>query len=209
MSPLSRRLRAFTLALAFAVGLGLWLAPSAGHDDEQAPLAGGRLMPDALDRERLMISVSRDVEPVRLVWPADGLRTGWWQEARTGHLHPGVDIDGDTGDPVWAPGKGTVLWAGPAPAGYSGYGTIVEIDHGQGVTSMFAHLSRVDVQAGQFVEPGEQVGAMGTTGNVTGSHLHFEVKVGGQRVDPEEWLPPRVHRRATDPEPPAARVRFL
>lgn len=207
MSPLSRRLRAFTLALAFAVGLGLSLAPSAGRDDEQVPLAGGRLMPDALDRERLMITVSRDVEPVRLVWPADGLRTGWWQEPRSGRPHPGVDIDGETGDPVGAAGKGTVILAGPAPAGYSGYGILVEIDHGQGVTTMYAHLSRVDVEAGQVLEPGEQLGAMGATGNVTGSHLHLEVRVGGRQVDPEAWLPPRVERQVTDLAP-AGRLRF-
>jgi murein DD-endopeptidase MepM/ murein hydrolase activator NlpD len=213
MSALSRRLRAFTLALAFAVGLGLSLAPSAGDHDEEAPLAAGALVPDALDRERLVIGASRDVEPVHLIWPAEGLRTGWWQEVRSGHLHPGVDVDGETGDPVWSAGKGTVIWAGPAPDGYSGYGTVVQIDHGQGIASMYAsmyaHLSRVDVEAGQFLDAGQQIGAMGTTGNVTGSHLHFEVTVGGQRVDPETWLPPRVHRRATDVPPPAARVRFL
>jgi murein DD-endopeptidase MepM/ murein hydrolase activator NlpD len=209
MSALSRRLRAFTLALAFAVGLGLSLAPSAGFRHEEPPLAAAQLMPDALDRERLVITASREVEPVRLIWPADGLRTGWWQEVRAGHLHPGVDVDGDTGDPIWSAGKGTVTWAGPAPDGYAGYGTMVEVDHGQGVVTMYAHLSRVDVEAGQFLDAGQQIGAMGTTGNVTGSHLHFEVKVGGERVDPEDWLPPRVHRRASDTPQPAGRVRFL
>ena len=199
MSPLSRRLRAFTLVLAFTVGLGLSLAPAAGHREETAPLAAaGPLTADALDRERLVIAVSREAEPVRLVWPADGLRTGWWGEVRSSHLHPGVDVDGETGDPVWAAGKGTVVWAGSAPTGYSGYGTIVEIDHGQGVVTLYAHLSRVDVEAGQFLQAGDQIGAMGTTGNVTGSHLHFEVQVGGQRVDPEDWLPPRLHRPALD-----------
>ena len=210
MSVLSRRLRAFVLALAFAAGLGLSLAPSAGHrqEHEVVPVAAGPLIPDALDRDRLVITASRDVEPVRLLWPADGLRTGWWGEARSSHLHPGVDVDGETGDPVWSAGKGSVVWAGPAPAGYSGYGTMVEIDHGQGVVTLYAHLSRIDVEPGQFLQAGDQIGAMGTTGNVTGSHLHFEVKVGGQRVDPEDWLPPRVHRRAVD-GPPERGVRFL
>jgi murein DD-endopeptidase MepM/ murein hydrolase activator NlpD len=156
---------------------------------------------DVLDRDRLMIDVSRSVEPVRLIWPADGLKTGWFGEGRASHSHPGVDVDGNTGDPVWSAGKGVVIASGPAPAGYSGYGTIVEIDHGQGVKTLYAHLSRTDVAVGDMVASGTLLGAMGTTGNVTGSHLHFEVRVGDKPVDPEDWLPPRPNRPTTAPRP--------
>ncbi|MDQ1373099.1 MAG: hypothetical protein QOJ09_437 [Actinomycetota bacterium] len=190
MTALSVRFRAFALAFTVVAALGLSTAPAVGHRSELGPRPGGPLAEDALDAARLVIPVSRDAEPVHLTWPADGLRTGWFGEVRGGHLHPGVDIDGETGDPVWSAGRGVVVSAGPAPAGYSGYGTVVDIDHGQGVHTLYAHLSRVDVVAGAYLQPGDAVGAMGTTGNVTGSHLHFEVRVGGTPVDPEDWLPP-------------------
>lgn len=126
-----------------------------------------------------------------VVWPAAGQVTGTYGEPRGGKRHPGLDIDGETGDPVWAAAKGVVTWAGPAPAGYSGYGTIVLIDHGDGLETLYAHLSSVTIAAGAAVEPGVQVGRIGTTGNVTGSHLHFEVRRGGVQTDPLAFLPPR------------------
>ena len=208
MAGLSVRFRAFALLFAFLVGLGLSTAPAVGHRHEVGPRAGAPVL-DALDRDRLVVGVvSRASEPVKLVWPADGLRTGRWGEPRGGRSHPGVDVDGQTGDAVWAAGRGTVAWAGPAPAGYSGYGTIVEIDHGQGVRTLYAHLSATEVDMGDFVQAGEQVGAMGTTGSVTGSHLHFEVRIGGQQVDPETWLPPRRHRAAPVEQSPERRTWF-
>jgi murein DD-endopeptidase MepM/ murein hydrolase activator NlpD len=199
MTDLSLRFRAFALTFAVITALGLSLAPAVGHRVEIGPRAGGPMAEDAIDAARLVIPVSRSAEPVQLTWPGDGLRTGWFGEVRGGHVHPGMDIDGDTGDVVWSAGRGTVVWAGPAPSGYSGYGTMAEIDHGQGVHTLYAHLSRVDVEAGQYLQQGDALGAMGTTGNVTGSHLHFEVRVAGTPVDPEDWLPPRPNR----PAPPA------
>lgn len=120
--------------------------------------------------------------------PAAGPVTGWWGEGRGSHRHAGIDFDGATGDPVWAAAAGTVVIAGPSPPGYRGYGTIVVVDHGGGVQTRYAHLSRVDVVAGQQVEAGTQLGAIGTSGHVTGSHLHFELLVGGAPVDPGPWL---------------------
>ena len=90
-----------------------------------------------------------------------------------------------------AAGGGTVVLAGWAPAAYAGYGMVVIIDHGSGVQTLSAHLSSVSVAAGQVVSAGERVGAVGTTGSVTGPHLHFEVRVGGTPVDPLHWLPSR------------------
>lgn len=117
------------------------------------------------------------------VWPAPGAHTGWWGERRGGRGHAGIDIDGDSGDPIVAIGMGVVTHAGPAPAGYGGYGLMVVIDHG-GFSSVYAHLDRVDVLAGQGVLARTGIGVMGTTGSVTGSHLHFEIRVGGVPVDP-------------------------
>lgn len=124
-------------------------------------------------------------------WPAAGEVSGVFAERRRRHRHPGTDINGETGDPVVAAGPGTVVHAGAAPAGYSGYGNLVVIDHGAGVQTLSAHLSWVEVGAGQVVQPGQRVGAIGTTGRVTGSHLHFEVRISGVLVDPLTWLPPR------------------
>ncbi|HEX2701433.1 MAG TPA: M23 family metallopeptidase [Acidimicrobiales bacterium] len=126
-----------------------------------------------------------------IVWPARGVLTGWFGEVRGAHRHPGVDIDGATGDPVVAAAAGRVVAAGPAPPGYAGYGTVVMIDHGDGLTSISAHLSQVTVTRGQHVEPGTRVGAVGTSGSVTGSHLHFELRRRGVLVDPRRWLPAR------------------
>jgi murein DD-endopeptidase MepM/ murein hydrolase activator NlpD len=193
MSPLSPRVRAFTLVLAVLGAVGLSMAPATGHRQEQGPRPG-LASDDQLLRARLVVDprAARSVGPLHLAWPADGLRTGWFGEVRAGHLHPGVDIDGDTGDAVWAAGPGRVAWAGDAPAGYGGYGTMVDVDHGNNVHTLYAHLSRLDVATGELVEAGTLLGAMGTSGNVTGSHLHFEVRVNGTPVDPEDWLPVRI-----------------
>ncbi len=128
---------------------------------------------------------SRNAESrrTRLVRPAPGKVTGPFGERRRGHSHPGIDIDGTTGDPVVAAATGTVAHAGPAPKGYGGYGQTVIIDHGNFQT-LYAHLSRIDVVVGQPATAGDGVGAIGTTGSVTGSHLHFEVRVDGRPVDP-------------------------
>jgi murein DD-endopeptidase MepM/ murein hydrolase activator NlpD len=123
-----------------------------------------------------------------LIWPAPGKITSPFGDHRN---HPGIDIDGVTGDPVQAAGRGTVLTAGAAPAEYSGYGNVVVIDDGGGITTLYAHLSRVDVAVGQAVEQAQQIGLIGNTGASTGDHLHFEVRVLNKPVDPMPYLPPR------------------
>lgn len=126
--------------------------------------------------------------PGSLIRPVPGAVTGLWAEQRRTHRHAGIDYDGDTGDPVAAAGSGVVVHAGGAPAGYSGYGLMVMIDHGGGVSTLYAHLSRVGVRVGDIVGTGDHIGAIGTTGNVTGSHLHFEVRFGGRPVNPNDWI---------------------
>lgn len=146
---------------------------------------------DRLDRRAISDAVSRSSTRPALDWPAPGALTGWFGERRRSGGHPGIDIDGETGDTVRAAGDGIVQHAGPSPQGYSGYGSMVLIAHGGAVETLYAHLSRVDVRAGDVVRRGDRIGAIGTTGAVTGSHLHFEVRVGGRQVDPRPWLPPR------------------
>ncbi len=121
------------------------------------------------------------------VRPAPGKITGPYGEHRGRHVHPGVDIDGETGDPVVAAEFGTVSWAGEAPKGWTGYGLLVVIDH-EGFQTGYAHLSRVDVAVGQVVTAGTPIGAIGRTGFATGSHLHFEVRVDGKHVNPADYF---------------------
>ncbi|HET9820456.1 MAG TPA: peptidoglycan DD-metalloendopeptidase family protein [Burkholderiaceae bacterium] len=94
--------------------------------------------------------------------------------------HLGVDYAAPTGTPVRSVGDGTVESAG----WQNGYGNVVQIRHGGDRTTLYAHLSRIDVKKGQRVEQGQRVGAVGATGWATGPHLHFEFRVRGQHVDP-------------------------
>ena len=96
-------------------------------------------------------------------------------------FHTGVDYPAPMGTPVGAPAAGTVTYAGSLRGGW---GNVVTIAVGSGVRTMLAHLSRVDVAVGQRVAQGEAVGAVGSTGNSTGPHLHLEVRYRGAAVDP-------------------------
>ncbi|PTQ53297.1 MAG: peptidase M23B [Brockia lithotrophica] len=95
-------------------------------------------------------------------------------------FHDGIDIAAPSGTPVYAFRAGTVAYAG----WNGGYGLYVRIDHGDGVTSFYGHLSRVDVQVGQRVSLGQTLGLSGNTGRSTGPHLHFGTWVSGRSVDP-------------------------
>lgn len=145
---------------------------------------------EAASRSAPLPTAPVDAAPL-IVWPARGVLTGWFGEHRGSERHPGLDIGGPTGDPVVAATAGRVTVAGPAPAGYAGYGTVVMVDQGEGLVAIYAHLSRVAVRRGDEITPGQRIGAIGTTGNVTGSHLHFELRRRGVAVDPARWLPPR------------------
>lgn len=99
-------------------------------------------------------------------------------------FHSGMDFRVKRGETVRTTGSGTVISAGRA----GGYGNMVEIDHGDGVTTRYAHLSRIDVSKGQILMRGEAVGAAGSTGRSTGPHLHYEVRRDGRPIDPAPFL---------------------
>lgn len=99
-------------------------------------------------------------------------------------IHTGIDMRGDTGDPVRATANGTVTTAGVN----GGYGKMVEIDHGNGLSTRYGHLSAIDVSVGQNVRIGQTVGKIGSTGRSTGPHLHYETRVDGDAVDPQKYL---------------------
>lgn len=103
------------------------------------------------------------------------------------YYHRGIDYAGAVGSPVIAPAAGRVALVGLVSQGFRVHGNIVGIDHGQGVTSAFLHLSRVNVKDGDFVRKGQVIGAVGATGAVTGPHLHWGLYVQGESVDPAPW----------------------
>ena len=101
-----------------------------------------------------------------------------------GEFHPGLDFKGPYGAPIYAAARGTVSFVGQR----SGYGNCVEIDHGNGLVTRYAHMSAFRTQAGRQVVPGEQIGQIGSTGRSTGPHLHFEVRINDRPVNPRPFL---------------------
>lgn len=99
-------------------------------------------------------------------------------------MHTGIDFRAETGDPVVATGPGTVSEAGRQ----GGYGLMVEIDHGGGISTRFGHLSRIAVPEGALVRRGQVIGYAGSTGRSTGPHVHYETRVNGDAVNPMGWL---------------------
>ena len=100
-------------------------------------------------------------------------------------MHPGIDLAGPMGTPIYATADGTVLRAG---WNSGGYGNLVEIDHGKGISTRFGHMSAILVSAGQHITRGQQIGRMGSTGRSTGSHLHYEVRIDGRPVNPIPFM---------------------
>ncbi|HLA20377.1 MAG TPA: M23 family metallopeptidase [Pseudolabrys sp.] len=99
-------------------------------------------------------------------------------------IHTGIDLRGDKGDPVrvTANGKVTIAsWQG-------GYGNMVEVEHGNGLSTRYGHMSEIDVRVGQTVRIGQTLGKIGSTGRSTGPHLHYETRVDGEAVDPQKFL---------------------
>jgi murein DD-endopeptidase MepM/ murein hydrolase activator NlpD len=99
-------------------------------------------------------------------------------------MHTGLDLHGETGDPVRATADGTVVAAGWS----GGYGRVVDIDHHNGLSTRYGHLSSVEVRVGQSVKRGQIVGKVGSTGRSTGPHLHYETRLKGEAVDPQKFL---------------------
>lgn len=101
-----------------------------------------------------------------------------------GRFHTGVDIDADTGNPIYAAESGTVTLAG----WYNGYGLHIRISHGGGIQTLYGHASRLLVKEGQYVTKGQVIALAGSTGHSTGPHLHFEVRINGAPVNPFNYL---------------------
>ena len=154
-----------------------------------------QLEQDATEIENLLASSgssSGGVYPTgggQLAWPAAGPLTspyGYRTHPIFGdrRLHTGIDIGAAYGAPVVAADDGTVAYAGAM----SGYGNVVVVDHGGGLSTTYNHMAAFHVGTGQSVSRGSQVGAVGCTGYCTGPHLHFEVRINGTAVDPMPYL---------------------
>jgi murein DD-endopeptidase MepM/ murein hydrolase activator NlpD len=103
---------------------------------------------------------------------------------RWGRMHEGIDIAVPYGTPIHAAASGRVVYSG----WMSGYGNLVAIDHGRGLSTAYAHQSSIAASVGQTVSQGQVIGYVGCTGHCFGPHLHFEVRVNGTPVDPLGYL---------------------
>jgi murein DD-endopeptidase MepM/ murein hydrolase activator NlpD len=127
-----------------------------------------------------------------------GMRTDPFTGAAA--MHSGMDFRGETGTPIRAAGAGKVLRAEVA----GGYGNLVELDHGNGLTTRYAHLSAFDVKPDQIVPPGAIIGRLGSTGRSTGPHLHYETRLAGEATNPLKFI--EIGNRLSQPSlPPGVR----
>jgi len=125
------------------------------------------------------------------IWPVVGtLRSGVGMRnnpfgGSSVEYHKGQDIAAPTGTPINVTADGVVVIAGWV----NGYGNGIYVDHGNGITTRYGHLSRIDVVVGQSLKRGEHLGLVGSTGRSTGPHLHYEVRINGQPTSPMLYLP--------------------
>lgn len=134
------------------------------------------------------VTVTNKTVP-KLAWPIpiSPPKSGVSQGFRPGHT--GIDIYGPLGTPIKAAAAGTVKMAEKDPTGFNGYGWIVIVDHGNGISTWYAHCGGFSVKAGDKVQAGDTIGTVGMTGRTTGPHLHFELRVGATAVDARLALP--------------------
>jgi murein DD-endopeptidase MepM/ murein hydrolase activator NlpD len=164
------------------------LAGAVSFEEETNPRRDVALMAAAarLDDVRVSRAAREAEEAERRTVPLKGVLTTSFA-MRWGEMHWGIDIAAPMMTPEYAAAAGTVLRAGPA----SGYGNVIYIQHLNGDVTVYGHMEKVLVEAGQVVESGELIARVGSRGFSTGPHLHFEVWAGGlngRRVDPIDWL---------------------
>ena len=139
--------------------------------------------------ERMITRASRVITALPSRWPVRGgvnseygTRQSPWSSDR--EFHSGMDIRAGMGTPVYAPAAGSVVLAGAA----QDYGTTIVLDHGQAISTLYGHLSKLNVKAGQQVQRGAIIGYTGNTGRSSGPHLHYEILAKGRAVNPRAYL---------------------
>lgn len=158
-----------------------------------------KVNPYASDMERILAEKKRKSKArnhysagavdINFLTPVHGTSTGSFGRRRVfngqaRNPHSGMDIAAPSGTPVLAPSAGTVIELGD----FFFSGNLVYLDHGQGLISLFAHLSEIDVKLGERVEKGQVIGKVGATGRVTGPHLHWSLGLNGTWIDPELFI---------------------
>jgi murein DD-endopeptidase MepM/ murein hydrolase activator NlpD len=173
-----------------------WVSGVVGDVDGAAPLSRDLIYADlaAIDFESLdenLARLQRASEAMPQLWPVEGQVTsgfGWRRDpfgrARW-KFHGGLDIGTEYGTPILATGAGTVVFSD----WHSGHGRMVELDHGGGIATRYCHASQLLVSEGEEVLAGQTVALVGSSGMSTGPHLHYELVVDGERVDPRPYLP--------------------
>jgi len=136
-----------------------------------------------------IVKNAADLAATPSIWPTSGevsSRFGWRNSPWGGgqELHAGIDIANSLGTPIFATADGEVVLSGWS----GGYGNIVQINHGKGIETIYGHNSRVIVNAGQVVKKGQVIAYLGSTGRSNGPHLHYEIRVNGNPVDPIRFL---------------------
>jgi murein DD-endopeptidase MepM/ murein hydrolase activator NlpD len=182
------------------------LAELSGVNEDRQPImngAGGPFIP--LDEAAVVEYKTKDLEQklrayetalleratVPSIWPVEGsLESGFGGRRNpfggsSYENHEGQDIEAEMGTPVVAAASGTVVIAGCQ----NGYGNVVYIDHGNGLSTRYGHLSHIDATIGQRIARGELLGRVGSTGRSTGPHLHYEVRINNDPVNPRAYLP--------------------
>jgi murein DD-endopeptidase MepM/ murein hydrolase activator NlpD len=155
----------------------------------QSALSGAATVGIELGRHDLTTADWLRAAAAPTLWPVEGAVTGSFGEridpfSGEGAFHSGVDISCAYGNPVAAPADGVVIFADRM----SGYGRVVTLDHGQGVSTRLGHLSSFAVMAGQSVRRGDVIGYVGQSGRTTGPHLHYEVRIHNTPVNPYKYL---------------------
>ena len=152
-----------------------------------------RISKEGIRKKKAKTLRTETIPKVDFIWPAEGrissvfgLRRFFNEQER--RPHNGLDIAADVGTPIKATADGTVIDAGD----FFFSGNMVFIDHGQGIISLYAHMDRIDVKAGDSIKQGQLIGTVGQTGRATGPHLHFAVFANKTLIDPIYMLPKRT-----------------
>jgi murein DD-endopeptidase MepM/ murein hydrolase activator NlpD len=160
--------------------------------DLGALLRRAALLRTSMDEATTQIQRNRErMASVPTILPADGHLSSLFSAGRYHPVlritrpHKGIDIAARVGEPILAAAKGRVIFAGNRG---NGYGNMVEIDHGYGYVTRYAHASRLHVRSGQTVDRGFRIADVGATGLVSGPHLHYEVEQNGRQVDPLNFV---------------------
>ena len=159
---------------------------TAEYEAEQARKAAAAAAASSYYQSTTTLASAGAINGLNLITPVSGMLSSRFGSYGSGRstVHTGLDIATSMGTPVRVAAGGTVVFAA-----YSGsYGNLVKVAHGNGIETWYAHLHGIWVDAGETVSQGTQIGCVGSTGNSTGPHLHFEIRVGGTPVNPQNYL---------------------